>query len=181
MSVEEWRDVVGHEGCYQVSNKGRVKSLAKIVNSRFGQRRVPERILKPSVCGKGYLRLSLRNDNWRTKKNYLVHRLVAFAFLECLDTRRKHVNHKDGCKLNNKVDNLEWVTNQENMDHAVKTGLIKNGSDASLAKLNEFDVLIIRDMIKRKIVTQKWLAEKFNVNPQTISKAVTYKTWKHVP
>ena len=102
--MEEWRDVVGYEGLYMVSNCGRVKSL-KFSN---GKR---EKIMKLSDRGNGYLRVSLSKDG--ESKHYNVHRLVAIAFIPNPDNL-PYVNHKDECKTNNNVDNLEWCTVEYN-------------------------------------------------------------------
>lgn len=112
---EEWRPIRGHE-VYYVSNNGRIKStnyLAKGVS----------RLLSPETDAKGYLRISLW-DNKR-RKTFKIHRLVAEAFLTRQEGKDQ-VNHKDGDKKNNKVDNLEWVTAHENVTHAYKNGLKEN-------------------------------------------------------
>ena len=106
--MEIWKDVIGFKGIYQVSNKGRVKRLARRVDNKDGSlnRNVIERILKPRFDKKGYVRVLL-NDG----KNYSIHRLVAFAFLgepnEC-------VHHINNIKDDNRVENLEWTTLSNN-------------------------------------------------------------------
>ena len=101
---EIWKDIVGYEGLYQVSNLGNVKSL----NYR---RTGKERILKPVNNGCGYLQVNLCK-NWN-RRLFRIHRLVANAFLENPDNK-SDVNHKDEDKTNNCVDNLEWMTRKEN-------------------------------------------------------------------
>ena len=103
---ELWKDVPGYEGLYQVSNLGRI--------IRCG------RIRKPKKDHSGYLVVSLYKE--ATGKEYKVHRLVAIAFLPNPEGKRS-VNHIDGDKENNRVENLEWVTHSENMKHAYATGL----------------------------------------------------------
>ena len=103
---EIWKDIDGYEGLYQVSNLGNVKSLNY---NRTGK----ERILKPGTNGSGYLHVILcKNGKIRLFK---VHRLVAKAFLENPD-HKSDVNHKDENKTNNCVENLEWMTRQENIN-----------------------------------------------------------------
>jgi len=100
-----WKDVSGYEGLYEVSNLGRVKSKRKIISS------VDD--------GKGYPRLHLSKDG--KAKSFRVHRLVAEAFIpnpDCFPI----VNHKDGNKENNTVENLEWCTQLENVEHAYING-----------------------------------------------------------
>lgn len=123
--MEEWRDIPGYKGLYQVSNLGRIKSLidkkydlnekvVKIINR--------EKILKQNLTKKGYCSVKLYKDD--KSKNYVVHRLVAEAFIPNIDNKPQ-VNHIDGNKLNNCVSNLEWNTNEENFNNAIKINLIK--------------------------------------------------------
>ena len=108
MSKEFWKPVLGYEDRYVISNKGRIYSKKL------------KRCLKPLENEKGYLTIEL----WRDYKRKVVkiHRLVAETFLENLQ-HKKEVNHKDGNKQNNCIENLEWCTRSENMIHAYKIGL----------------------------------------------------------
>ena len=108
MKKEYWKPVVGYEGLYMVSNCGRVKSI------KFGK----ERILKPVTNSSGYLLVGLYKNN--IEKKYSVHRLVAEAFLDNPDNLPQ-VNHRDENKLNNNVDNLEWCTNEYNINYGTRT------------------------------------------------------------
>ena len=99
---EEWRDVVGYEGLYKISNLGRVMSLYKGTKLR---KKVA--ILKPNIRENGYESVSLYMN--KKKRGYLVHRLVAMAFIPNPDNLPA-VNHKDECKTNNTPENLEWCT-----------------------------------------------------------------------
>ena len=130
--TEEWRDIPGFEGRYQVSNIGRVKSLPRRVNNHTGTLMVKEKILKQRPDFKGYMRIDL-NDN-DGKHRYLgVHRLVAMAFIPN-PHNKPQINHIDGIKNHNSVDNLEWVTNSENQKHAYRTGLSHTAENAGRPK-----------------------------------------------
>ena len=112
---EIWRDVVGYEGLYQVSNLGRVKSLRGRSNHKND-------IFLKIQTNKGYKRVSLcKND---VLKHYPLHRIVAEAFVPNIDNKPQ-VNHIDGDKSNNKASNLEWCTSRENRKHGIQIGLIK--------------------------------------------------------
>lgn len=115
---EIWKDIEGYEGLYQVSNLGNVKSLRKRIDKGKCHRHFDEKILKPIETNRGYLRVKLCKD--RKIKKIRVHRLVAEAFIKRPELE---VNHIDGNKKNNKVENLEWVTQRENKQHAWITGL----------------------------------------------------------
>ena len=117
--MEIWKDVVGYEGLYQVSNQGRVKSYAHLVKCRNGHRTQPSKVLTNCFDG-NYYHVTLFKNNKR--KVALVHRLVADAFISN-PLNKETVNHIDGNKKNNFVGNLEWATNSENTQHAFKTGL----------------------------------------------------------
>ena len=126
--LEVWKDIAGYEGLYQISNLGRVKSLPKKVGGSIykktnGMVKTKQRIMSPSFVGrnwrnkKGYLSVSLCDGNGGCKR-YNVHRLVAETFIPN-PNNKPQVNHKDGDKTNNSVDNLEWATREENMQHCM--------------------------------------------------------------
>lgn len=120
--MEEWRDIKGYEGLYQVSNFGRVKALDRVIHTlrhnKYYDRVIPEHIMSNTLNNKGYFKVALTNGSG-TKKNISVHRLVAEAFIP--NTYNKPcINHKDENKTNNKVENLEWCTVWENNTYGTK-------------------------------------------------------------
>lgn len=123
---EIWKDIKGYEGLYQVSNMGRIKSLERNVISynRWGiyERTVKSKIVNGGKRG-GYKGVILYDN--KNHKSCLVHRLVAEAFISN-PKNKPEVNHKNGIKTDNRVQNLEWVTSQENIKHAWSTGLTKS-------------------------------------------------------
>ena len=117
---EEWRDVKGYEGRYQISNKGNVKSLARkvkvnVFGKTFAKAQKKGILLRVWRDKDGYSIANL-SDGTRMK-HYKVHRLVAEAFIPH-DRGRVVVNHKNGIKNDNRVENLKWATNSENTWHA---------------------------------------------------------------
>ena len=180
--VEVWKDIKGYEGHYQVSDLGRVKSLARVVEIRkgiFGNKK--EKFLKPTKNKKGYLTLKLckKSDDICSEKSVIVHRLVANEFLEN-SLNKPQVNHKNGIKDDNCVENLEWATGSENVIHALNNNLkisIK-GSSHTNSKLTEKEVLEIRAIGRTK--TLKEVAKIFNVDMSLISLILLRKAWKHL-
>lgn len=118
---EIWKDIKGYKGLYQVSNLGRIKSIKK------------EYIFKENKNGNGYRIVTLTKN--KIEKSFSVHQLVANHFIPN-SNNLPQVNHKDGNKMNNDVDNLEWCTQSDNMKHAYLNKLeIKNGK-----KVVQFDL-----------------------------------------
>lgn len=116
MEIISWKPVVGYEGLYEVSDMGRVRSLHKNTKSS----KVAGNIMRLHAKPKGYLGVSLsKNGKVSTK---MVHRIVAIAFISN-PFGKLTVNHKDADKQNNRVDNLEWATQLENVQHARALGL----------------------------------------------------------
>lgn len=116
-SIEEWRDIVGYEGKYQISNFGRVKSLER---RNFAGNLIKQRIMKFGKTKDGYLQVPLAKLGKRSTKK--VHRLVAEAFIG-IDNQKETINHIDGNKENNTTKNLEWANREEQVVHAYKNKL----------------------------------------------------------
>lgn len=165
-----WKDISGFEKLYQVSDKGEVKSLEKQVG--FYKRK--EIILSQKTNEFGYKVLRLWKNN--IAKDCIVHRLVAQAFIEN-PLNAPQVNHKDGNKKNNSVENLEWCTSSENIKHSYAIGLVSHvGEKHNGAKLTEKNVLYIRSS-KERICD---LARKFKVSPANIIRVKRRLSWTHI-
>lgn len=119
--MARWAAIPGFEGYYEVSDDGKVRSLERTIIRGDGKPiPIKSRMLKQTVSNAGYARVSMCKDGWKGWKS--VHRLVAESFIANPENKRE-VNHKDGDKTNNAVDNLEWVTSKENAAHRNATGL----------------------------------------------------------
>jgi hypothetical protein len=124
---EIWKDINGYEGMYQISNLGRVKSLARIVERQNNHDLfVRERILTNGTYLNGYKYARLHRGG--QTKNELIHRLVASAFIENKENL-PFVNHKDETKDNNVINNLEWCTREYNMNYGTCRARIKKNVD----------------------------------------------------
>lgn len=134
---EIWVDVPNYEGLYQISNFGNVKSLSRYVSAPDklgGRRKMKEPLLKFDVCKNGYLRVHLTKDC--SSKHFLVHRLVAEAFLPN-PQNLPQINHKDEDKTNNGVDNLEWCDAKYNSNYGERT---KRASIAKFKTVKQYDM-----------------------------------------
>jgi hypothetical protein len=181
---EKWVDVDGFEGYYKVSNLGRVKTLSRTVphwkdKSVFCVRK--EKVLSQKITNMGYCSVALVSP-FTNKKSIAVHRLVAIAFYGMQED--KQVNHINGIKTDNRVENLEWVTNKENINHAISNGLKPDISGVGhfKTKLSETDIMNIRERAKngkRGIKVQ--LAKEYGIYHTAIIKIIKGQTWKNIP
>ena len=175
LNKEIWLNVIGFENKYQVSNFGRVRSLWRKVNKTDSIIK-KEIILKP-LKTKSYLFVNLWL-NGKNKQQY-IHRLVATHFLQNTENK-KEVNHIDGNKHNNKVNNLEWASPKENMHHAIKNKLINNSGESNVtSKLKEKDVLEIREMFKNG-VSRKYISEKYKITYSYVFRIGKKLMWRHI-
>lgn len=178
--MEEWKDVEGFEGYYQVSSHGRIKSLRR--NHRMSNNRIEYdrscggAIRKQGVLALGYMCIGTCKNS--IKNTYLVHRMVSIAFIPNPDNK-PCVNHIDGNKTNNHVSNLEWCTYAENTNHAIKKGLMNyaRGEKIYQSRLNEFQVRVIR---KTSDLTHKELGEVFNISRSIITRIKNRDSWRHI-
>lgn len=158
--------IEGYDGDYFITSAGEVVSYKK---NSF-------RILKPDIR-KGYYCVTLCKDN-KTKK-HPVHRLLAKYFISNPDGK-EFVNHIDSDKLNNKLENLEWVTQKENHEHAAREGLKMRGVDHHLTVFTEDDIREIRDRFKTEKCSYRGMGREYSIDKSTIKSIVERETWKHV-
>lgn len=179
--TEVWKDVVGFEGAYQVSNMGRVKSLARVQCRGSGMRPYPlkERVLKPyDDHNNGYRLVILTNRSRR-----LVHRLVLEAFVgPCPEGMQ--CRHLDGNPGNNRLNNLAWGTPVENSEDRRTHGTAFNGPKGNTHPFARLDDRKVRE-IRRKYATGRYPLTQLRdecdgIHVMTLSNAINRVTWKHV-
>lgn len=172
-----WKKIPGFS-LYEVSNYGEIKTFN-------WKNQGLERIMKPALDANGYLRTVLKRDSDGKLVTIKVHRMVAIAFIEN-PMNKPSVNHINGIRNDNRVINLEWVTQKENTLHSFKIGISSNkGEKNSCATLTDKEAKEILDSYEfgkkgKKGVTKKQLAEKYNTTFAVIKRLIQRKSWKHL-
>lgn len=170
---EIWKKIEGYSH-YEISNLGRVRSYRK-ANAILENPKIKN--IEMDIWG--YARVSLCAES--ICKHYKVHRLIAEAFIEN-PLNKKEINHINGIKTDNRIENLEWVTRSENAKHAYSLGLSKKmqGELNGHSKLTQDDVSKIRELWLSTDFLQKDIAKIFGVARTTINAIVNKYNWKHV-
>jgi hypothetical protein len=172
---ETWKAVPGYEGSYEVSDQGNVRSLDRTDSRGRKWKGIPR---KPYETDNKYMGVFLSNGH---STHYLVHRLVAAAFLgprpEGLE-----VNHKDGNKHNNRPENLEYVTPSENKKHAFDNGISipKRGEENARSILTEKQVREIKHLLAEGELTLCKIGARYGVSRYTIYNISAGRRWKHI-
>lgn len=181
---ELWMPIPGYDGKYFASNLGRIKAAQqKIKHCPKGvwmERVIPARVLRTNSDKHGYKRTTL-TINGGTEP-WLVHRLVAMTFIPNPDSL-PCVNHIDGCKFNNRIENLEWVTHAQNMAHAAAMGLMPGnsgpGEESPAAKLTDDCVRAIKARLAAGEGATS-IARDYPVTPSAIREIKAGRSWSHI-
>jgi len=174
--MEIWKPVPEFE-MYHVSNLGNLKRIAGYDSAGLWRK---ERMLSPTLTGDKrncYGTNLCKNGKMSHKR---IHRLVAQAFIPNPD-ELPHINHKDGNGLNNHVDNLEWVTQKRNVQHAHETGLTQmKGEDNTKAKIIENDVREIRRLYNEEGMSKLAISRLYPISDAMVGNIVRGDNWSHV-
>lgn len=178
---EEWKDVIGWNGFYQISNFGRVKSVERFLPYKTHSGKDATFHIKPIIMRQyesvGYLKVDLYRNAKRKKK--FVHIMVAECFL-----RNPHnkpiINHKKANRKLNLPHEIEWSTFSENLLHAYDTGLTPRGENHHNSKLTEHGVMEIKKLFNTGYYSHSLLANIFGSTRRNISSIVSGKSWKWV-
>ena len=165
--MEIWKNVVGFEEQYEISNLGNLRSKERFVKHwRGGERKYKSNVKNIRLNDKGYFRCNLKNEGKRY--DFTIHKLVALAFIPN-EENKPFINHKNGIKTDNRVENLEWCSASENVTHAVKNRLIKTKLTDEQAK----------EIFNSQLSNRK-LAKIYNVTHGIIWRIKNKKAYKHL-
>ena len=171
IQIQNGTTLNGYEGLYKINKQGKIISLPRY--------RCRGKVKRATLINNGYLIVNLCKNN--KSKNYLLHRLVAETFIPNPENK-PDINHIDGNKKNNCVNNLEWCTKSENMQHAVKTGLfvptkfkILVGEKHGNSKLKKADAIFIRNHTE---ISDTILAKQFNISREHVWRIKKKRSWR---
>lgn len=174
--METWKEIPGYEGIYEASDLGRIRSVDRIrPHFRAGTRLLRGKVLRTNVHSNGYHSVCLADG--ASVKRYLVHRLIAAAFLTS-DPGADHVDHIDSDRSNNAAVNLQWVSCKANNELTAARGRSTFGEKNAQAKLTDDEVRAIRQ-------TARWgnfrrLANQYGVSVSTVSLIARGDRWGHL-
>lgn len=171
--MEIWKNIPGLDNCYYVSNIGNIKSVGRVETGTGRIRK--DKMLSLCKDTSGYVNCRMMVDG--KQKGFLVHRLVMLAFVG-EDKERKFVNHKNGIKTDNRLENLEWCTRSENVKHSFLIGLQSNkGENHPSHKMTWDKVAEIRSKFSPRKYSSRKLASEYGISKTNVLDIVNNKIW----
>lgn len=159
MEEQEWWPIIGYEGYYEISKAGRVRGVKRLVFIPTGLRTIHTRELTTRINNYGYVEVRLNRDG-KTKATF-VHILLANAFIPNPENKAQ-VNHINGIKTDNQIENLEWASRSENMIHAFKLGLMKSITKRVVDRCNGVEYTSIKDASRISLIPYSTLKGMLN-------------------
>lgn len=163
--IESFRDIIGYESHYEISNLGRVR------NKRTG------RFIVTKQGKLGYPKVNLWKSN--KYKTILIHRLIGIHFIPN-PLNYKEINHIDGNRTNNSIENLEWVSRKQNCIHAVETGLVPLGQARRNSKLTNAQAMEIYKLSHSGTMKRQEIANMFQISTTQVSQIKNKREWRHI-
>lgn len=167
--IETWAAIPEYEGIYEASSEGRIRRICHVHRGRK-----PPYYLRPLNHPGGYIMVALHKD--KIQRTRTIHRLVMLAFH---GPSKLEVNHKNGNKKDNRLENLEYVTPKQNSEHSAANNLCASGTRVHGAKLNPDSVREIRRLFAAGVSYLK-IGARFQIHPMGVYQIVQRKTWKRV-
>lgn len=171
--MEIWKEIQGYQG-YECSNFGKIKTFNWKNSGK-------EAIMKPALDGSGYLRTVLKRNDGKLH-TIKVHRIILQTFKPNNDFSNLECNHINGNKTDNNIDNLEWVTRKQNLNHCIDNNLqyVLRGEEVGNSVLKEKEVIEIRNKYIPRVYSRIKLANEYGVSEATIKDILYKRSWKHL-
>lgn len=170
--MESWKDVVGWEGYYQVSNLGNVKSFKRKGLTSFGERNYAGNLVKPIKCSNGYVAVNLTKSGVRQQKN--IHVLVLEAFIGERPFKYDAC-HNNGIKTDCRLENLRWDTRSNNHKDKINHGTNQSGEKANKKKINKQ----IADKIRLLNLSSNEISKKYQISPTQAWRIKNNLSWSN--